>query len=161
MSSDFFTNLQAVTSNIEDITFSRFATITSINGAYCNVKEDESELEHTQVPILNGLGLEVGDKVLLGFADNSIYNPFVSGVIGRNVNQAYEDKLDSMLEESLKAQGLPFFNINTNGHLVASYGFLQENMFSIDEEGHLQVTLPNNEDNPFHINNSGRLIYEG
>ena len=82
MSDDFFSNLQAVTDNLEDITFSRFATITSLNGVYCNVKEDESELEHTQVPLLNGVGLSVGDKVVLGFVDNSLYNPIALGGIG-------------------------------------------------------------------------------
>ena len=83
MSDDFFSNLQAVTSNIEDITFSRFATITSITGNYATVKEDESELEHTNVPLLNGVNLRVGDKVVLGFVDNSIYNPIALGGIGQ------------------------------------------------------------------------------
>lgn len=84
MSDDFFSNLQAVTSNIEGITFSRFATITNINGdGTCTAKEDESELEHTNVPLLNGVNLSVGDKVVLGFVDNSIYNPIALGGIGQ------------------------------------------------------------------------------
>ena len=83
MSDDFFSNLQAVTSNIEDITFSRFATITSITGCYATVLEDESELEHTNVPLLNGVNLRVGDKVVLCFVDNSIYNPIALGGIGQ------------------------------------------------------------------------------
>ena len=89
MSDDFFSNLQAVTSNIEDITFSRFATITSINGAYATVKEDESELEHTNVPLLNGVGLSVGDKVVLGFVDNSIYNPVILGSMNESISDSY------------------------------------------------------------------------
>ena len=89
MSDDFFSNLQAVTSNIEDITFSRFATITSINGAYATVKEDESELEHTNVPLLNGVGLSVGDKVVLGFVDNSLYNPVILGSMNESISDSY------------------------------------------------------------------------
>ena len=89
MSDDFFTNLQAVTDNLEDITFSRYATITSINGAYCNVKEDESELEHTNVPLLNGVNLSAGDKVVLGFVDNSIYNPVILGSMNETFGDSY------------------------------------------------------------------------
>jgi len=89
MSDDFFSNLQAVTSNIEDITFSRFATITSITGNYATVKEDESELEHTNVPLLNGVGLSVGDKVVLGFVDNSIYNPVILGSMNETFGDSY------------------------------------------------------------------------
>ena len=98
MSSDFFTNLQAVTSNLEDITFSRFATITSINGAYATVKEDDDGLEHTDVPILNGLGLEVGDKVLLGFADNSIYNPVALGGLGKQSTYS-KAEIDAIVQD--------------------------------------------------------------
>lgn len=94
MSDDFFTNLQAVTSNIEDITFSRFATITSITGNYATVKEDESELEHTQVPLLNGVNLSVGDKVVLGFVDNSLYNPIIIGALDKEATNDSYSKTD-------------------------------------------------------------------
>ena len=103
MSSDFFTNLQAVTSNLEDITFSRFATITSINGAYATVKEDDDGLEHTDVPILNGLGLEVGDKVLLGFADNSIYNPVALGGLGKQSTYS-KAEIDAIVQDIISGQ---------------------------------------------------------
>ena len=88
MSDDFFSNLQAVTSNIEDITFSRFATITSITGNYATVKEDESELEHTNVPTL-AHNLRVGDKVVVGFVDNSIYNPVIIGSMNESTSDSY------------------------------------------------------------------------
>ena len=88
MSNDFFSNLQAVTSNIEDITFSRFATITSITGGYATVLEDESELEHTNVPTL-AHNLQVGDKVVVGFVDNSIYNPVIIGSMNESISDSY------------------------------------------------------------------------
>ena len=103
MSSDFFDNLQAVTSNLEDISFSRFATITSLNGAYCNVKEDDDGLEHTSVPVLNGLGLEVGDKVLLGFADNSIYNPVALGGLGKQSTYS-KAEVDAIVQDIISGE---------------------------------------------------------
>ena len=97
MSNDFFSNLQAVTSNIEDITFSRFATITSITGNYATVLEDESELEHTNVPTLSH-NLKVGDKVVLGFVDNSIYNPVILGSMNENISDSYtKEELDGFV----------------------------------------------------------------
>ena len=38
------------------------------------------------VPILNSYKVEVGDKAILGFIQNSIYNPVVLGVIGKERN---------------------------------------------------------------------------
>ena len=99
MSDDFFSNLQAVTSNITDITFSRFATITNITEGYATVKEDESELEHTNVPLLNGVNLSVGDKVVLGFVDNSIYNPVILGSMNKNIRDSYtKEELDGFVD---------------------------------------------------------------
>ena len=104
MSDDFFSNLQAVTSNLDDISFSRFATITSINGAYCNVKEDDDDgLEHSDVPVLNGLGLEVGDKVLLGFADNSIYNPVALGGLGKQSTYS-KAEVDAIVQDIISGE---------------------------------------------------------
>ena len=95
--SDFFTNLQAVTSNIEDITFSRFATITSITGCYATVKEDEEDgLTHENVPTLSH-NLQVGDKVVLGFVDNRIYNPVILGSMN-NISDSYtKEELDGFV----------------------------------------------------------------
>lgn len=89
MSDDFFSNLQAVTSNITDITFSRFATITSITGNYATVKEDEEDgLTHENVPTLSH-NLQVGDKVVVGFVDNSIYNPVILGSMNETFGDSY------------------------------------------------------------------------
>lgn len=84
MINDFYDNLTTITNNLEDIAFTKYATITNINGdGTCTAKEDESELEHTNVPLLNGVNLIVGNKVVLCFVDNSIYNPIALGGIGQ------------------------------------------------------------------------------
>ena len=78
MADDFFSNLQAVTDNISDIAFTRYATITNLTGdGTCTAKEDEEGgLTHENVLTLSH-NLQVGDKVVLGFVDNSIYNPVI------------------------------------------------------------------------------------
>ena len=78
MMNDFYTNLTTITNNLEDIAFTKYATITNINGdGTCTAKEDEEDgLTHENVPTLSH-NLRVGDKVVLGFVDNSIYNPII------------------------------------------------------------------------------------
>ena len=74
---DFYTNLTTITNNLEDIAFTKYATITNINNdGTCTAKEDEEGLTHENVPTLSH-NLKVGDKVVLGFVDNSIYNPVI------------------------------------------------------------------------------------
>ena len=170
MSDDFFSNLQAVTSNIEDITFSRFATITSITGNYATVKEDESELEHTNVPLLNGVGLSVGDKVVLGFVDNSIYNP----VILTGGEEAYtKTETDTLLQNKINEPSAE----GTNGQVLTTDGaggrtwktvqggggdgsIITVGSFTINNEGHLIVEFPGATDNPYFINDNGHLVYD-
>ena len=75
---DFYNNLISLTNNLEDIAFTKYATITNINSdGTCTAKEDEEEgLTHENINPL-GNNLQVGDKVVLGFVDNSIYNPVI------------------------------------------------------------------------------------
>ena len=82
---EFYDNLLKATSNIDDITTERYATVTKLNNNYCDVKEEDTGLEHTNVPILNGANLSVGDKVIIGFLNNSIYDTVCYGVLDRKI----------------------------------------------------------------------------
>ena len=84
--SDLYTNLLKATSNIDDITTEKYATITKTYGNYCDAKEEETGLEHTNVPILNGAKLQVGDKAIIGFLNNSIYETVCYGVLDRTTD---------------------------------------------------------------------------
>ena len=75
---DFFDNLTEVTNNLNDISFTRFATVTSVNKNTCSCKEDEG-VTHENVLTLSSK-VKVGDTVVLGFVANSIYNPIIVGV---------------------------------------------------------------------------------
>ena len=100
MSDDFFSNLQAVTENISDIAFTRYATITNINSdGTCTAKEDEEDgLTHENVLTLSH-NLAVGDKVVLGFVDNSIYNPVILGSLNENISDSYsKEELDGFVD---------------------------------------------------------------
>lgn len=96
--SELYENLLKATDNTNDITNEKYGTVTKINGALCSVLEEDTNLEHSNVPVLNQIYLETGDKVVIGFVDNSIYNPVVLGVIGkeRNVDNALEDMIDTI-----------------------------------------------------------------
>ncbi|MDO5827312.1 MAG: hypothetical protein Q4Q19_03520 [Methanobrevibacter sp.] len=83
MSDDLYSNLLRATDNTADITTEKQGTITKIQDKLCNVKEEATGLEHTNVPVINEVQVKEGDTVLLGFLDNNIYNPVVYGVIGR------------------------------------------------------------------------------
>lgn len=82
MTFDFYDNLQKATTNLGDITFEKYGTVTKIFGDNVSVLVDDS-LEHDNVPILNGVMVHEGDRVVLGFVDNNSYNPVVYGVLGK------------------------------------------------------------------------------
>jgi len=90
MSDDFFSNLQAVTDNIGDIAFTKYATITNVsNDGTCTAKEDEEDgVTHENVLTL-AHNLQVGDKVVVGFVDNSIYNPVILGSMNETFGDSY------------------------------------------------------------------------
>ncbi len=82
MSDSLYDNLLKATNNVDDITHEKYGVITKVEGLYCTVKEEDTGLEHTNVPIVNGSDLTVGDKVIIGFINNSIYDVVCYGKIG-------------------------------------------------------------------------------
>ena len=101
--SELYDNLLKATNNIDDITTEEYGTITKIENGLCSVKELNSELEHTNVPILNGLSLAVGANVVLGFAENSIYNVFVIGTVGEK-NIYSKKEIDKIVDDIEKGE---------------------------------------------------------
>lgn len=83
---ELYENLLKATDNTNDITNEKYATITKIDGLLCSVKEDDTGLEHSNVPILNGADLKTGDNVIIGFLNNSVYDVVCYGVLDRKVN---------------------------------------------------------------------------
>ena len=116
MSDDFFNNLQAVTDNIGDIAFTKYATITEVGAdGTCTAKEDEEAgVTHENVLTL-AHNLQVGDKVVLGFVDNSIYNP----VILTGGEEAYtKTETDNLLQKKVDEP----LNEGTNGQVLTTDG---------------------------------------
>ena len=108
MADDFYTNLTSITSNLEEISFSKWATVTNVNKqtGTCSVKEEETGTTHENVISLNN-NLKVGDKAVLGFVDNSIYNPVIltGGEEAYTKNEA-NDLLNSKINTSDIANNL-------------------------------------------------------
>jgi hypothetical protein len=160
--SDFYENLLRATNNLDDITTEKYGTITSKKGNYCTVKETDNDLEHTNVPIVNGAELNVGDKVIIGFLNNSIYDVICYGAIGKTIHDTTkQDTLQSGVNiktinhQSLLGSG----NINIQGGGGGS--IVMVGSFEIDNNGHLIATIPDGASNPYHIDfSTGHLIYD-
>ena len=82
-----------------DIAFTKYATITNVsNDGTCTAKEDEDDgVTHENVLTL-AHNLQVGDKVVVGFVDNSIYNPVILGSMNETFGDSYtKSEVDSLL----------------------------------------------------------------
>ena len=148
-SDDFFDNLLRATNNLNDISFSRYGTITRVLGDKCSVQEFDSNLLHENVPLLVN-GVKKGDKVLIGFVGNSLHNPIVFGVIGG---------VKTSEELMILAMGCGLFKIKDDGKLYVELPVGMENIFSINENGVLCVELPDGADNDYSIREDGMLTY--
>lgn len=107
---DLYSNLLRATDNTNDITNEKFATVTKKGEGVCSVIEDDTNLEHSNVPILNNAPVETGDKIVLGFAENSIYNPYVIG----NLTRKNDADFDVDLQMELLDNGYLKINIEIN-----------------------------------------------
>lgn len=121
-----YDNLLRATDNLQDISFTRYATILSINGDKCTAKEENSTLQHQNCLLLSK-GVNVGDKVVLGFVDNSIHQPVILGVIGGTPNGGGGSLVGT-------------FYIDNNGDLHVKLPKNTSNPYYIDNNGHLHYT---------------------
>ena len=160
MSDSLYDNLLKATNNVDDITHEKYGVITKVEGLYCTVKEEDTGLEHTNVPIVNGSDLTVGDKVVIGFLDNSIYEVVVYGALGKQVHDNSKqdllisgENIKTINNNSLLGSG----NITIQGG--GSGGVVMVGSFRINDDGDLIVTLPTGTLNPYHIDENGDLIY--
>ena len=161
--SDFYENLLRATNNLDDITTEKYGTITSKKGNYCTVKETDNDLEHTNVPIINGANLSVGDKVIIGFLNNSIYDVICYGAIGKTIHDTTKQdtlisgtNIKTINHQSLLGSG----NINIEGG-GGGGSIVMVGSFEIDNNGHLITTIPDGASNPYHIDfSTGHLIYD-
>lgn len=148
MSDDFLDNLTSLTDNLNDIAFTRYATITNVNkDNTVDCREDDGTL-HKNVINSTNLPLSIDDTVLLSFIDNNIYNPMITG--GVNVKCADDNMIYAL--------GLGKFHINDDGDLIVTLPIGVENYFSL-EDGDLIVTVDESESTRFNINDKGELIY--
>lgn len=111
--SEFYDNLLRATDNTKDITNEKYATITKVaENGLCSVLEEDTNLEHTDVPILNKLPCDTGDKVVLGFVENSIYNPYIVG----NLTKKIEVDTEHPCQFQVLADDLVFDFCDEEGH---------------------------------------------
>ena len=161
--SDFYENLLRATNNLDDITTEKYGTITSKKGNYCTVKETDNDLEHTNVPIVNGADLNVGDKVIIGFLNNSIYDVICYGAIGKTIHDTTKQdtlisgtNIKTINHQSLLGSGNITIEGGGGGGSIVMVG-----SFEIDNNGHLIATIPDGASNPYHIDfSTGHLIYD-
>ena len=158
---DLYTNLLKATSNIDDITTEKYGVITKLNGNYCSVKETTNDLEHHNVPIINGANLTVGDKVIIGFLDNSIYDVVCYGALDK---QVHDDSKQDLLVSGETIKTINHQSLLGSGNITiegggGGSGVVMVGSFRINDDGDLIVTLPTGTLNPYHIDENGDLIY--
>ena len=161
--STLYENLRKATDNTSDITTEKYGVITKLDGLYCSVKETDNELEHNNVPIVNGANLSVGDKVIIGFLNNSVYDVVCYGALDKTLHDdTKQDKLISgeniktINHQSLLGSGNITIEGGGGGGSIVMVG-----SFEIDTNGHLIATIPDGASNPYHIDfSTGHLIYD-
>ena len=116
---EFYDNLLKATSNIDDITTERYATVTKLNGNYCDVKEEDTGLEHTNVPIVNGANLSVGDKAIIGFLNNSIYDAVCYGALDK---QIHDDSKQDLLVSGTNIKTINHQSLLGSGNITIEGG---------------------------------------
>jgi len=138
---DLYDELLKATDNLVDITFSRFGTITSIDNDFCTVKEEEQDIIHQNVPILNKVTAKVGDKVVLGFVDNSLYNPIVLGNLTRgNENVEVDSELSvtstNPVQNKVITGALNGKANSSHSHSIGDVSSLQSSLDGKSDTGH-------------------------
>lgn len=159
---DFYDNLLKATNNIDDITTEKYGVITKLDGLYCSVKETDNDLEHNNVPIINGANLSVGDKVMLGFLNNSIYDVVCYGALDKTI---HDDSKQDLLVSGTNIKTINHQSLLGSGNITIEGGggggsIVMVGSFEIDNNGHLIATIPDGASNPYSIDNSGHLIYD-
>ena len=119
-----YENLQRATDNTQDIINERYGVVTKVHNETCNVKETDTDLEHSNVVILSQ-DIQTGDSVILGFADNDLYKPYIAGKVGEYTGGSGGGSL------------VGSFSINEDGYLIATLPSGTTNPYSIDENGDL------------------------
>ena len=138
-----YDNILQATDNLKDIVFSRYGTVTEVLNGKCSVKELDSDLIHSNVPVTGTIPVSVGNVVLLGFVDNDLYQPYI--ILNK-------DAKDTATMNTILALGIGLFKIKDDGHLYVELPMGMENIFEIDENGHLLVTLPESATNSYRLN---------
>ena len=160
---DFYDNLLKATNNIDDITTEKYGVITKLDGLYCSVKETDNDLEHNNVPIINGANLSVGDKVMLGFLNNSIYDVVCYGALDKTI---HDDSKQDTLISGTNIKTINHQSLLGSGNITIEGGggggsIVMVGSFEIDNNGHLIATIPDGASNPYHIDfSTGHLIYD-
>lgn len=114
MVDDFYENLTALTDNLSDIVFSRYAEVTKVDGFSVECKENESGVVHINVPIINNFEVEVGDFIILGFVDNDLYNPVALGMLEPRGGGGGDVPIVTAWEQTLSDSKVPSEKLTKN-----------------------------------------------
>ena len=117
--SDFYDNLLKATNNIDDITTEKYGVITKLDGLYCSVKETDNDLEHNNVPIINGANLSVGDKAIIGFLNNSIYDVVCYGALDKTI---HDDSKQDLLVSGTNIKTINHQSLLGSGNITIEGG---------------------------------------
>ena len=145
-----YDNLLRATDNTRDLVFPRYATVTSIHGEFVDVKEIDSDLIHENLNNTGSIPIKLGDTVLVAFADNDLYQPYIV---------SNTDTTDYTTMNTILSLGLGLFNIDSDGYLWVELPAGIENYYSIDNNGDLHAETEDVQNN-YTITDNGDLLYD-
>lgn len=140
MADDFISNLQSLTSNLEEIVFTRFATVIKKNDDHTVDCREDSGTVHKNIKHSNLFNFQVGDTVILGFVDNDLYEPVIVGTRDVDLGVPTTEEIDELITDlntlTTDMTNLKNSLIRFNGELIsfsADNHNLAENLSKLKE----------------------------
>lgn len=140
MADDFISNLQSLTSNLEEIVFTRFATVIKKNDDRTVDCREDSGTVHKNIKHSNLFNFQVGDTVILGFVDNDLYEPVIVGTRDVDLGVPTTEEIDELITDlntlTTDMTNLKNSLIRFNGELIsfsADNHNLAENLSKLKE----------------------------
>ena len=145
-----YDNLLRATDNTRDMVFPRYATVTNIHGELLDAQELDSDMIHENIINPGSIPIKLGDKVLVAFAENDLYQPYIV---------SNTDTTDYTMMNTILSLGLGLFNIDSDGYLWVELPAGIENYYSIDGNGDLYADTEDLQNN-YTIEDNGELVYD-
>ena len=158
----FYDNFKAVSTDLDSIQFIRFAQVTEKEGDEYNVKEDNGTLHRSCLSLAPNI--QVGDQIVLGFVNNSVYAPVILGNLKPDENPSGGVTIvtdwDTVLsDEKVPSEKLTKQTIDTKAPVNHASTGTNYGLGSNSNYGHVKTV--NDLDSSYHQDGEALSAYQG